>query len=133
MSAPVRIRIVDEAPGSGRREAFHLDILAEALTVRELIERRVRHEVEAHNLNPPAVFAGLIKPRDAQATTGGWRVAPTRRIDADAQVAGALEAFSVGRILLLVDDRQVDSLDEPVTLRAGTELCFFKLVPLVGG
>jgi hypothetical protein len=35
--------------------------------------------------------------------------------------------------VLLVDDRQVESLDETVVLRAGGEVTFLKLVPLVGG
>jgi len=133
MSAPIRIAIVDEAPGAGRREAFRLELLSERVTARELIERRVRHEVQAHLSNATEMFFGLVQPTDTERTLNGWRLKRPRRIDADAQVQAAWEAFARGRILLLVNDRQVDALDEPLTLKADAEVCFYKLVPLVGG
>ena len=34
---------------------------------------------------------------------------------------------------LLVDNRQVESLDEEIELKVATEVSFIKLVPLVGG
>ena len=33
----------------------------------------------------------------------------------------------------MVDDRQVETLDDELTLRRDAEVCFYKLVPLVGG
>ena len=34
---------------------------------------------------------------------------------------------------MLVDDRQVDELDEEITVSGDTSVAFVKLVPLVGG
>jgi hypothetical protein len=133
MSATLAITILDEAPGAGRREAFKLQLWSERITVRELIERRVRHEVDEYNTKAPEYFQGLVQPTDAERVLNGWRLKRARRIDPEEQVAGALDAFDHGRILLLVDDRQVESLDEPITLRRDAEVTFFKLVPLIGG
>ena len=133
MLAQVAITIVDETPGVTRREAFRLTLRSERITARELIERRVRHEVEVYNRTTPETFAGLIQPTDAEQMLNGWRLKAPRLIDADRQVAKALEAFSHGRILVLVDDRQLETLDDGVTLMRDAEVCFYKLVPLVGG
>ena len=53
MSAQVAVTIVDEVPGRGRHVAFKLELWSEKITARELIERRIRHEVEVYNENPP--------------------------------------------------------------------------------
>jgi hypothetical protein len=133
MPAQVAITFVDETPGAARREAFRLTLWSERVTARELIERRVRHEVEVYNRTTPEIFQGLIQPTDAEQMLNGCRLKTPRHIDADRQVAKACEAFNHNRILLLVDDRQLETLDDPVTLIRDAEVCFYKLVPLVGG
>jgi hypothetical protein len=45
----------------------------------------------------------------------------------------ALQAFERGRVLLLVDDRQVERLDEEIVLAPDTTVTFLELVPLAGG
>jgi hypothetical protein len=133
VAAQVAITFVDETPGVQRREAFSLTLWSEKVTARELIERRVRHEVEIYNRTTPEICEGLVQPTDAEQILNGWRLKTPRLLDADRQVARALEAFTHSRILLLVDDRQLDTLDEEVLLTRDAEVCFYKLVPLVGG
>jgi hypothetical protein len=133
MPAQVAVTIIDEVPGRGRQVAFKLELWSEKVTARELIERRVRHEVDVHNLKPADTFLGLVQPSDSERAVNGWRLKKPRSINAEEQIASAWEAFTSGRILLLVDDRQVDTLDEEFTLRRDAEVCFYKLVPLVGG
>jgi hypothetical protein len=133
MPTPAALTIVDEVPGQGRTVAFTLELWSEKVTARELIERRVRHEVDAHNRSPLGTFLGLVQPSESERVLNGWRLRTPRAIDADEQVTRAWEAFSVGRIILLVDDRQVETLDDEITLTRDAEVCFYKLVPLVGG
>ena len=133
MPTQVAITVVDEIPGVERRVAFTLTLWSRRVTARELIERRVRHEVEAYNRRTPDVFQGLIQPTDAERTLNGWRLKTPRLIDADRQVANACQAFTEQRILLLVNERQLETLDEQVELTSDAEVCFYKLVPLVGG
>lgn len=87
MPAPVTINIFDEIPGGGRREAFTLELWSERITARELIERRVRHEVDDYNQKGPEYFHGLVQPTDAERVLNGWRLKKARRVDADQQVA----------------------------------------------
>ena len=133
MTAQRAITFIDEVPGAARRVALKLTLWSEKVTARELIERRVRHEVETYNRTTPEVFEGLVQPTDAERILNGWRLKAPRIIDADRQVARACEAFKKGRILLLVDHRQLETLDEEVALTRDAEVCFYKLVPLVGG
>jgi ribonucleotide reductase beta subunit family protein with ferritin-like domain len=133
VAAQVAITFVDEAPGAQRREALRITLWSERVTARELIERRVRHEVEIYNRTTPEIFQGLVQPTDAEQILNGWRMNTPRLLDAERQIARALDAFRHNRILLLVDDRQVETLDEEVLLTRDAEVCFYKLLPLVGG
>ncbi|MEU0402573.1 hypothetical protein ABZ318_20505 [Streptomyces sp. NPDC006197] len=51
----------------------------------------------------------------------------------DAAFTRAVEAFGRNGFLVLVGDRQVEELDETVTVGPETEVVFLRLVPLVGG
>jgi hypothetical protein len=133
MPAPVAVTIVDQVPGGGRQVACTLQLWSERITARDLIAKRVRHEIDAYNADTSDLFFGLVQPTDAERSLNGWRVKNVRPIDVDAQIAAACEAFSAGRILLLVDDRQVETLDDAFALTRDAEICFYKLVPLVGG
>jgi hypothetical protein len=133
MPAHVAVTIVDQVPGGGRQVACTLQLWSEKITARDLMTRRVRHEIDAYNADKSDIFLGLVQPTDAERSLNGWRVKKLRTIDVDAQIAAACEAFSAGRILLLVDDRQVETLDEEFALTRDAEVCFYKLVPLVGG
>jgi hypothetical protein len=106
MPAQPSVTIVDEVPGHGRRVAFRLELWSERVTARELIERRVRHEVEVYNQKTPDTFPGLVQPTESERVLNGWRLKTPRTIDAEEQVASAWDAFDRGRILLLVDARR---------------------------
>ena len=63
----------------------------------------------------------------------GYRIREGRKIDWEAQLEKALDAFQRNGFLLLVDDRQLTDLDEEVVLKPGSQVTFLRLVPLVGG
>lgn len=109
--------------------ALCLHIAAETISAAELIRRRVIAEVEAHEQRvaeqPGRAFRGLVKPRGPGGASGP--------IDVEAQVAVALEAFESNGFFMLVDERQVESLDAQISLSEHTVVRFFELVPLVGG
>ncbi|MEV4459405.1 hypothetical protein [Microbispora sp. NPDC049633] len=129
----VRVSFVDETTSGERREAWHLEIFEERITLREIIRRRIFQEVAEHNATRPEVFRGLVQPGDTERTLNGHRVHAHRRVDAEEQFAKAVEAFGRNGFLVLVDDRQVEDLDAEIALRIDTEITFLKLVPLVGG
>ena len=114
--------------------SFTLSLPAEQLTIRELITHRIRQEVDAYNrASSTAVFQGLVQPTDTEWVLNGYRMKTRRQLDPEAQVAFALQAFQANGIIVMVDDRQVDSLDEMVAVTPQTHVRFLKLVPLVGG
>jgi hypothetical protein len=131
MSTTLTIR--DETTAGRDVNTFTLECLTERLTVRELIRSRIYQEVQDYNQRQPAYFRGLIQPTEAEQTLNGFKLRKGKTIDWEEQNRKALEAFAHHRYLVLVGDRQADSLDEEFEVRADTEISFVKLVPLVGG
>jgi hypothetical protein len=127
------LTIYDE---SATGEALHeltLRVSAERITVRDLISQRVWHEVEEYNRRKPDTFRGLVQPTDSECALNGYRLKQPRAIDAATPLAKAIDAFQANQIIMLVDDRQVESLDEEITLQPNTRVSFLRLTPLVGG
>ncbi len=133
MAAAASVLMYDETPGYERTPRVKLQLVSDRITVRQLIEIRVRREVDAINRAPGMEFRTLVQPTDAERTLNGFKFRKPKTIDADAQCALAFDAFEHSRFFLLVDDRQVERLDEEIVIGPDTEIGFFKLVPLVGG
>jgi hypothetical protein len=131
LAATLTIR--DESATGETLLELTLNVSAERITARDLIRQRVRHEVEDYNRRKPDTFRGLVQPTDSERTLNGYRLKQPRAIDATAQLAKAIDAFQRNQIIMLVDDRQVESLDEEITLQPDTRVSFLRLMPLVGG
>ena len=128
----LRLTVRDEGTAPPREQhRVTLELPATSVTVRELLRRRIEQEVAEFNAGRAQTFRGLVTPHPAERALNPER-AP-RRIDADKQVAAAVEAFERTRLLVLVDDRQVEDLDEELELRPDSDVSFVKLVPLAGG
>ncbi|HLE30569.1 MAG TPA: hypothetical protein VI793_20775 [Anaerolineales bacterium] len=56
-----------------------------------------------------------------------------QKVDPQAAVETALQAFEDGLYYVFVDGEQVQSLDHEVTVRADTRVTFIRLVALAGG
>jgi hypothetical protein len=129
----VTVRVRDEATSGKETNELSLELPTERVPVRELIRGRVYQEVSEYNASLSGLFRGLVQPTEAERVLNGYRLPARRRIDWEQQYERALEAFQSNGFALLVDDRQVESLDEVLDLRPETEVTFLKLVPLVGG
>ncbi len=129
------VTVRDEAVTRRARPPFEftLEFPTTHITVRELIRSRVTGEVNDYNLNQTEYFQGLVQPAGTEAMLNGYRVGRGRVIDPKRQVDQALAAFTVNGFMVLVDDRQVDQLDDVITIRENTVITFLKLIPLVGG
>jgi hypothetical protein len=127
------ISIFDETTTGERTASLKLDFLTTRITARELIRRRVYEEVQEYNLSMGEYFRGLVQPTDAEPVLNGFKLRKKRKIDWEAQYQRAVDAFERNSFILLVDDRQVESLDEEIELKLNTVASFMKLVPLVGG
>ncbi|MBX9693452.1 MAG: hypothetical protein K2Z81_13775 [Cyanobacteria bacterium] len=131
------LTIRDQAIGGGTSHEFSLDFPAEQITVRELIRTRVFQEVQEFNqqrqANPSPVFRGLVQPTEAETTLNGYKMKKHQDIDWEQQFEHALKAFKEDRIIILVNDKQSESLDEEIRLRPNSVVTFLRLTPLVGG
>ena len=130
---PVSLTIHDETIFGAKENPLTLDFLTETITARELIRERIYEEVRQYNATSPEYFRGLVQPTDAEATLNGIRLRERRRVNWEEQFRLALEAFARNGFFILVDDRQIESLDETVAIDPATQISFVKLVPLVGG
>jgi hypothetical protein len=131
----VALNITDEAmfgmaqPGY----AMTLNFPNAYVTVRELIETRVREEVENYNVKQPEVFNMLVQPALAERVLNGFKFKEKKRIDWREQYEKAVHAFDRNGFIILVDEIQAESLDQIIEIEPTTSVCFLKLVPLVGG
>jgi hypothetical protein len=135
----MQLTIRDESTDGKTTGETVVEFLTERITVEELIRSRVYQEVQDYNQRKPDRFQGLVRPTDAGPAAGGFTMSKPRTIDWKAQFDAACEAFKRNQVLILVDDKQVDRLQETIELRpAGpgaeaTSVTFLRLTPLVGG
>lgn len=108
-------------------------------TLRDLLGHVVRGEVAAFAdrqadrrlfkaLTATQIDAGLAA---GKVSAGGSEL--DQKVDADAAVATAVEAFADGLFLVFVDDTEVKTLDAALPLTAGSKLTFLRLTMLAGG
>jgi hypothetical protein len=131
MSGTLTIR--DETLSGEPIHEWELEVAAEKITVRELIRSRVYQEVQDYNVKHSQVYHGLVQPEDAEKTLNGWKLKKPRLLDWKRQFERALEGFESNRILILINDRQAESLDEQFVIETRTNVTFLRLTPLVGG
>ncbi|GAA4392980.1 hypothetical protein [Hymenobacter koreensis] len=125
--------IQDETATGSVLHRLALEISQETLTVRELIAQRVHQEVAAYNQRCEEHYFGLVQPTDSERTLNGYRMRQRKPIDFEKQLYQALQAFQQNGYFILVNDRQVETLDEQIWLGEGATASFVKLTPLVGG
>jgi hypothetical protein len=110
-----------------------------AVSLRDLIERVVRHEVEAFKQRQEdrkLVHALTARQIDEGASRGkidmGGRDLK-QQVDAEEAVGTALEAFEDGLYLVVVDGVEQKNLDHQVFLNPDSRIAFVRLVMLAGG
>lgn len=133
MSQLVTISIKDESFSGKLLQELRVEFSNSLVTIRDIIEARVRKEVENYNQRLPDYYNGLIQPSDAEKTINGFKLRERKKIDAEKQVYVALDAFQKNGFFVLVDNQQSTSLEQEVKLSPDTQIGFVKLTPLVGG
>lgn len=119
----MKINVFDETTAGARSEGPQLEFTLPKMTVRTLIETRIRTEAD-ERYRDGRTARRLIEPDAAQ---------QPNRVDVERQIAIALQAFDRGQLVLLLPNRQAESLDERLSLDDGDEVTFLRLVPLIGG
>lgn len=130
---PATLTIRDETLGGKSLHEWALEVLTERITVRELIRSRVYQEVQDYNARQGRVFYGLVQPEDAEKALNGWKLKKPRLLAWQRQFDRAIEAFERHQILILVNERQAESLEEEIVVGPDTQVTFLRLTLLVGG
>lgn len=130
---PKSVTVCDETMSGNMLHQRTIDLPGHCITIRELIRNRVFQEVRDYNVSQSPDFKGLIRPNDAEPTVSGCRLRSPRKIDWRQQYQRAVSAFRSKQILIVVDDRQVDSLHEEIKITSDTRVAFLRLAPLVAG
>lgn len=130
----MRVTIKDETFAKDVINELTLSFPRPTVTVAEIIRERVQYEVDQYNLKAAERhFTGLIQPSESEVELNGYTLKKGRQINAEKQIETALKAFESNGFFMLIDDTQVETLDETVTLHPEISVVFLKLVPLVGG
>jgi hypothetical protein len=117
-----------------------IDLASERSTLRQLIQRTVEEqvrEVAAGRAPQASMDRQYLSDTEIREMAARGVVRRPREHDTvpdpAAEVDRAVRAFARGTFAVLVGGRQVDSLDEPITVRLGESVVFLRLTPLVGG
>lgn len=134
----VALTIRDETASGAVYHELPLEFPSERITVRELIRERVYQEVQDFNRHQDQrVFRGLVQPTDTERVLNGhrteYRLNKHRPIDWKTQFDKAIEAFERNGFLVLIDDKQAESLEEEFVVGHDTHVSFVRLTLLVGG
>jgi len=135
---PVTVTIRDETASGSVYHEMPVEFPLERITVRDLIRERVYQEVQDFNRQQDQeVFRGLVQPTDTERILNGhrpeYRLKKHRLIEWKPQFQKALEAFEGNGFLVLIDEKQAESLDQEFVIGHGTRVSFVKLTQLVGG
>jgi hypothetical protein len=133
MPSTITISVRDENFSGKVLNEISIGFNSESVTVKDIIEARVRQEVEAYNKKLPQYFNGLVEPSDAEKTINGFKLRNKKVIDTEKQIYVALDAFQKNAFFVLIDNQQSTSLDQSVHITGNTTISFVKLTPLVGG
>jgi hypothetical protein len=138
----MRVEVRSKVPGATAPvlPAVLVELATETTTLRDLIRRAVLEQVNATRANAASARAMLDRQylTDAEiqtmAASGAVR-APVVPAPPDnyAEVARAIRAFDRGAFAVFCGGRQVEALDDPLTLRLGEPVVFLRVTPLVGG
>ena len=128
--------IRDESMGGDTLGEMILELPSERITVNELIRSRVYQEVTESNARAAAKkyeTRELVQPSPTELALNGPRSNNPAPANWKDQFDKAVDAFRANRIMILINDRQVTSLDEQIEINSGTRISFLRLTMLMGG
>ena len=139
------------SPTQPATDGFLVEVLAEKVTLGELITRTVQEQIrmsearEADRMRErarqfKAFRRQYLTEADIAERAGDGKVSlkpksePVEKpIDAEEEIRRALSAFERKQYIVLVNGRQAESLKEELVFEDQTRVTFVRLMPLAGG
>ena len=122
------LNIEDQTITADSINNIELNFANERITVKELIESRVEAEVEKYN-ELGGAYKGLVEPTQIEKFLNKRN----SKEDTEKQIYIALDGFQKNQFFIIVNDKQVEYLEQELSINAISEVQFIKLTPLVGG
>ena len=126
MGAPINLNIHDLSSLDLKTDipSLILQVNSEELTVAEIIAERVKNEINNSKKVNVMIFTPITF--ESKKDTGD-------QLKTDDAILYAQECFKLGEYFLFLNDKQVESLTEKITITEKTQVKFIKLVALQGG
>ena len=124
------LTIKDETAAGRVLHQILLEFENEYISVKQLIEARIKAEIKRYEKDIDSYKKGLVLPTNLEKRLNNKK-AP--KIDVEKQLYIALKAFQNNGFFILVDDEQVEELEDKFLIDETTQVSFVKLTPLVGG
>lgn len=130
----ITVVVRDENVSGNVLRETRLELINHRTTARHIIRERTIFEVADYNKKQSLRACGQVAPTQVEVDLNGCDPKKNRQpADIEKQFEIACEAFERRRFVVLLDDRQIESLDEEILVQAETTVTFLRLVPLVGG
>ena len=110
-----------------------------AVSLRDLLTRIVRHEVEAfRERQEDRKFVKALTARQIDESAARGKIDMggrdlDQKVDTDEAIRVALEAFEDGLFLVIIDGTDYKTLDSDVALQSDSKVGFVRLTMLAGG
>lgn len=129
------LTVQDESTSGQTLRSTTIELPTEQVTVEELIRSYVFQTVKDASTarRPVAPAAPLVEPTFDEVTLNGLKSTEPDPTSWQAEFNRTKIAFQNHQILVFVDERQMNSLDESVTLAPSTDVRFLRLTMLMGG
>jgi len=127
------VLIKDQTIGGNGINQINVQFENDIITVRDLIICRVRKEVDLYNTKVKTHYTGLVVPDRVERLLNKKSEPKKNIVDFEKQSYIALDGFIKNQFFVIINDKQVESLDDEVNLQSVREVEFIKLIPLVGG
>lgn len=124
------LTIKDETAAGQILHELALQFENEYISVKELIEARIREEVKKYEQSTESYVRGLVLPTNLEKRLNNKK---DYKIDIEKQMYLAFDAFKNNGYFIFIDNDQAEDLDEKFLVDESTKVSFLKLTPLVGG
>ncbi len=133
MTATLTVR--DKSTSGQTLRSTTIELPTEQVTVEDLIRSYVYQHVKDSNTNGPdaAGPAPLVEPALDEVMLNGVKSTAPAPTSWQAEFDKTKHAFQRHQILVFVNDQQMNSLDEVVTLAPSADVKFLRLTMLMGG
>lgn len=129
------LTIKNETFASENKTSAIIDIENKFLSVREIIEIKIKNEVEEYNKKIENGSSN-IEITEFEKKLNSNKNNNTRNkklLDMNKQIDLGIKAFQNNEYFVIVDDRQVQDLESIVEIKENTDISFVRLSPLIGG